>query len=208
MTPEELNKSVTFLLNDLLKTAGFPKKQIGRLIRKEEECLQFFTFYFTRARFTNCYDLTGALMFSFPEADRLTSLFLGKEYDKLLPAGSKPLYAVVPSRPTLKYKYFSDGSIDRFAEMAANDFMIYALSFYENFNTLNKLQTYFDRLIKERISTEFRVRTGKQGKSSGCYVAATFCVLEKWDKLLLFLKETDLLLDEHRDRINEYISNH
>ena len=208
MTPKELNKSMTILLNGLLAATGFSKKRIGRLIRRESGCQQFFVFYFTRTRFSNCYNLTGNLMFSFPEVDKLTSRFLGEEYNKLSPTGLKAFYTVVPGQPVLKYRYCSDESFEQFVEMVANDFRLYALHFYEQFNTLNKLETYFDRMLKEDTGMEFSVQTGKQGKGAGCCIAAVFCILEQWDKLQLFLKETNLLLDEHRKRINEYVSNH
>ena len=205
VTPNDLNKSMTVLLNDLLADTGFTKKRISRLVRKENGCQQFFAFYFTRGRSSNCYHLTGTLMFSFPEVDKLTCRFLGKEYDKLWSTGSKPFYAVVPEQPILKYRYCLDGSFEQFAEMVANDFRLYALPFYERFNTLSKLESYFDQMLKENANIAFSVQAGKQGM--GCCIAAVLCTLEQWDKLQLFLKETNLLLDEHKKQINEYISN-
>lgn len=147
-------------------------------------------------------------MFSFPEINKLTSQFLGEEYNKVLPTGLKPLYAVVPGQPVLKYKYFSGESLDQFAELVADDFRLYALPFYAQFNTLNKLDNYFDRLWKKGIRMEFSVQTGKQGTGSGCCIAAVLCILEPWDNLQRFLKETNLLSDTHRERIHEYISSH
>lgn len=176
------------------------------MIRKENNCQQFFVFYFTGARFSNCYHLTATLMFSFPAVDKLTSWFLGKEYDKLWSTGTKPFYTVVPGQPVLKYKYFADGPLEQFAEMVANDFRLYALPFYERFDTLDKLEAYFDQMIKEDAGIAFSVQSGKQGM--GCCIAAVLCVLEQWDDLRLFLKETSLLLDEQKKRINDYISNH
>ena len=206
MTPKELNKSMTALLSDLLAPSGFAKKRIGRLMRIENDCQQSFVFYFTRMGSSNCYDLTSTLMFSFPEVDKLTSRFLGKEYDKLLPTGSKPFYTLVPGRPILKYKYCSDGSLEEFAEMVVEDFRPYALPFYERFNTLDKLEAHFDRMVKENAPMAFNVRTGPQGTGVGGSIAATLCVLERWEKLRLFLEETPLLLEEHRERIDEYLS--
>ena len=199
---------MTLLLNDLLTDTGFAKKRIGRLIRRENGCQQFFVFYFTRMRFSNCCNLSGNLMFSFPEVDELTGRFLGTEYDKLLFTGLKPFYTVVPEQPVLKYKYYFDESLEQFVEMVANDFRLYALPFYEQFNSLNKLETYFNRVLKEDTGMKFSVQTGKQGKGAGCCIAATLCILEEWDKLQLFLKETNLLSNEHRERIDEYVFNH
>ena len=197
------------MLNDLLVDTGFARKRIGQLKRKENECQQFFTFYFSRERFSNCYSLTSSLVFSFPEVDRLTIQFLGKEYDKRLVTGAEPFYRVVPDSPVWKYKYSLDETLYPLAEMVAKDFCAYALPFYEKYNSLNKLEDYFDRLLRGEIKMEFRiVNTDKQGKGSGCCIAAVLCILEKWDELRLFLeelKETDWLLDENRERINEYI---
>lgn len=150
------------------------------------------------------------MLFSFPEVDKLTSQFLGKEYDKKQPlTGLHPFYTVVPGQPLSKYTYCPDDkSLEQFVEMVANDFVLYALSFYEQFNTLNKLEIYFDRLLKKDTGMKFTVQTGKQGKGSGCCIAAVLCILEQWDKLQCFLKETNLLSEEHRKRINEYVSNH
>lgn len=51
----------------------------------------------------------------------------------------------------------------------------------------------------------FSVQIGKLG--IGYCIAAVLCILEQWDKPQLFLKETNLLLDEHREQFNEYVSN-
>ena len=208
VTPKELNKSMTILLDGLLADTGFSKKRIGRLIRRENGCQQFFVFYFTGMRFSNGCSLTGNLMFSFPEVDKLTARFLGEEYDKLMSTGLKPFYAVVPGQPILKYKYYFEEPLEQFVEMVANDFRLYAILFFEQFNTLSKLEASFDQMLKEGTGMKFSVRTGKQGKGGGCCIAAALCLLEEWEKLRLFLKETDLLLDEHRERIDEYVSDH
>lgn len=206
MTPKELTRSMTILLNDLLADTGFSKKRLGRLIRRENGCQQFFAYYFTRG--SDGCNLTANLMFSFPEVDKLTSRFLGEEYNPLMSTGLKPLYTVVPGQPVLKYKYYLHEPLEQFAEMVADDFRLYAIPFFEQFNTLNKLETCFDQMRKEGDGFKFSVHTGRQGKGAGCCIAATLCVLEEWDKLRLFLKETSLLLDEHRERIDEYASGH
>lgn len=208
MTPAELNKSLTLLLNERLADTGFAKKKIGQLKRTAKECEQFLTFYFTRERGLpgNQYSLTATLSFTFSEVNRLTCEFLGEEEDVRFGTGAQPLYTVVPGS-LLKYKYCSDEPLDLLAEMVSEDFHAYALPFYGKYDTLEKLEDYFDR---ERDGGErgFRVVISgqKPGSGRGCCIAAVLCLLEKWDKLEQFLKGTDVLMDEHRERMEEYIS--
>ena len=119
---------MTILLNDLLADTGFSKKRLGRLIRRENGCQQFFAYYFTRG--SDGCNLTANLMFSFPEVDKLTSRFLGEEYNPLMSTGLKPLYTVIPGEPVLKYKYYLHEPLEQFAEMVANDFRLYAIPFF------------------------------------------------------------------------------
>lgn len=208
MTPAELNKSLTFLLNELLADTGFSKKKIGSLKRTTKECEQFLTFYLTREHGLpgNRYSLTATLSFAFSEVDRLTCKFLGKEDDGRFGTGAEPLYTVVPGRPVLKYKHCSDEPLSLLAEMVSEDFHSYAIPFYEKYDTLEKLEDYFDRELNGG-ECGFRVVISgqKPGSGHGCCIAAVLCLMKKWDKLEQFLKETDLLMDEHRERIKEYI---
>ncbi len=208
MTPAELNKSLTLLLNELLADTGFSKKKIGSLRRTTKECEQFLTFYLTRERGLpgNRYSLTATLSFTFSEVDRLTCKFLGKEDDRRFGTGAEPLYTVVPGRPVLKYKHCSDEPLSLLAEMVSEDFHTYAIPFYEKYDTLEKLADYFERELNGG-ECGFRVVISgqKPGSGHGCCIAAVLCLMKKWDKLEQFLKETDLLMDEHRERIKEYI---
>lgn len=207
VTPAELNKLLTSLLHELLADTGFSKKRIGTLKRNAKECEQFFSFYFTRDRGLpgNLYTLNCTIGFSFLEVDRLTNKFLGREYDKRarqFSTGAESFYAIVPGSSVQRYKYCSDEPLSRLAELISEDFHVCALPFYEKYDTLEKLEKYF-----EQGERGFRVVwTGKKpGSGQGCCFAAVLCLLEKWDKLEQFLKETDLLMDEHRESINEYI---
>ena len=208
MTPAELNKSLTLLLNELLADTGFSKKKIGSLKRATKECEQFLTFYLTRERGLpgNRYSLTATLSFSFSEVNRLTCNFLGKEDDGRFGTGAEPLYTVVPGRPVLKYKHCSEEPLSLLAEMVSEDFHAYAIPFYEKYDTLKKLEDYFEREL-DGGECGFRVVISgqKSGSGHGCCIAAVLCLMEKWDKLERFLKETDLLMDEHVERIKEYI---
>ncbi len=208
MTPTDLGKELTFLLHDLLSDTGFSKKRIGTLIRKANECDQFFSFGFTRERGLpgTMYSLSTAMKFSFAEVDKLTSLFMGEKYDATWPTGAHPLYDVVPGKPVLKYRYCSDNALEHFAEMLSQDFHSYALPFYDSYNTLEKLEDYFDQL-PGNIHHFGVVRANKHGNGCWCCKAAVLCVLEKWDKLQQYVDETDLLIPEQKARIYDFISN-
>ena len=84
ITPNGLQKELTTLLSELVFDTGFKKKKIGWLTRKVGECEQFFTITFTRDRGLpgNLYSVNFTLSFTYKEVDRLTSLFLGMEYEK------------------------------------------------------------------------------------------------------------------------------
>ncbi len=211
MTPTELNKSFTFLLNELLADTDFKKKKIGCLKRNSSECEQFFTFYFTRDRGLpgNLYSLTATLSFSFPELDRLTCNFLSKEYDeraKQFHTGAEPLYEIVPDRLPTQYKYCADEPLYRLAEMVSGDFHSYALPFYEKYATLEKLENYFERrFLGNKRSFRVTHEGKKPGSGQGCCYAAVLCLLGKAEKLDEFFEKTDLMTDEYRERINKYI---
>ncbi len=211
MNPNELNKTLTILLNEMLKETGFSKKKTGKLIRKKDECEQVLSFYFTKDRDLSGkrYTLTINLSFSFTEVNKLTSKFLGEEYDAKWATGAQPLYAVIPDKPLAKYKYYADDPLSQFAKMVADDFRLYAINFYDRYDTVNKLENYFDQDSKRNVGEdEFRVvLSGKQGSGRGCCIAAVLCVQGKWDKLQMVLKETDLLLEEQRECITEHILN-
>lgn len=207
MTPSELNKELTYLLHDLLADTGFRKKRICCLFRKENECVQEFSFYFTRDRGLpgNTYSLSAALSFSFPKVDRLTSHFMGEEYNSKWPTGTRTFYTVLPDTPVLKYKYCSDDSLKQFADMVSQDFHSYALSFYDKYNTIDKLESHFEQYhdnssCKNGFSV---VRTN----GYWCCKAAVLCISEKWKKLQQYVDETDFLILEQKEKIREYISN-
>lgn len=211
--PAELNKSFTFMLNELLADTDFSKRKNGCLKRQLPECQQFFKFYFTRDRGLpgNLYSLTANLSFSFPELDRLTCDFLGEGYDeraRQFHTGAEPLYEVVPDRLPTQYKYCADESIYGLAERVSEDFHAYALPFYEKYDTLEKLENYFERRFHGGKRSFRVIREGKKpGSGQGCCYAAVLYLLGKTGKLEKFFKETDLLTDEYRERISKYILN-
>lgn len=211
VTPAELDKELTLLLNELLADTDFIKKRKGRLQRKRDVCEQSLSFSFTRDRGLpgSLYSLGISLSFSYPEVNKVTSKFLGEEYNERWDTGAKPFYTVLPDKPQLKFKYCTDKLLSQFAEMISKDFHFYALNFYEKYDTLKKLEAYFDQYPNRDIGEDgfWVVRSGKQGSGRGCCIAAVLCILEKWDELRFFLEETDLLLEEQRERIAEYVLN-
>lgn len=168
-----------------------------------KECEQFFTFYFTSDHgMAGNYSISLTLSFTFPTVDRLTSQFMGIEYDAKWGTGARPFYTVVPNEPLHKYKYCSEILLIQHAQLLADDFRLYALPFYEKYQSLADLESYFDKSKGEISKDEgFRI-IRSQGK--GCCIAAVFCLLGKWDKLQRFLGETDLLSLEQEARIKEY----
>ena len=206
MTPLELDKELTFLLHDLLQNTGFRKKRKGNLSRKENECEQMLSFYFTRERGLpgNIYSLTATVSFSFSEVDKLTSRFMGEQYDTKWPTGTRPFYTLIPDTPLLKYKYCSDEALEQFADMVSQDFRSYALPFFEKYNTIEKLGQHFDRYHDNMgLKNGFRV---VRANGYWCWKAAVLCNLERWGKLQQYIDETDCLTLEQKAEISEYIS--
>ena len=79
--------------------------------------------------------------------------------------------------------------------------------FYEKYDTLIKLEKYFDQHPDIVKSGEFGVvRDNKYNNGCWCCKAAVLCVLRKWDKLLSYVDETDLLMPEQKERIREYVA--
>lgn len=94
--------------------------------------------------------------------------------------------------------------MEQFAEMLSADFRIYALPFYEKYDTLRKLETYFEQDPGQIIARRDLSVTRTNGL--WCCKAAVLCVLEEWEKLRKFLDDTDLLSLEQKKRIAEHIS--
>ncbi len=210
MTPAELQKELTILLNDLLADIGFSKKRIGVLRRKQNECEQFLSCSFTRDRGLpgNRYSLGLTMSIAFVEVDKLTELFNGREYDAVWDTGAMPLYTVIPDRPVHRYKYCSNEPLERLAKLISDDVHTYASSFYDKYDTLDKLEKYFDQHPDIVKSGEFRVvRENKYNNGCWCCKAVVLCVLKKWDKLQHYLDETDLLMPDQKERIREYAAN-
>ena len=208
MKPAELDKELTIILEGLLADTGFSKKRKGVFRREANECEQFFNFYFTRDKGMpgNIYSLTASMSFAFSEVDKLTSIFMGEEYDSKWGTGTRPLYSIIPDNPVHKYKYCADESLEKFAEMLSDDIHSYALPFYDKYDTLEKLGSYFERLqdgidLKDRFSV---IRA--HGNGCWCCEMAVLCLLQQWDKIKLYISGISILTVEQKEKIENYIS--
>lgn len=210
MTPAEYTKQVTLLLSELLVDTGFYKKRIGRLMRNTKECEQNIILSFTRGRGLpiTSYPVNLNLTFTFKEMNRLASKFLGKEYDAKSHTGLQPLYAIIPGKSLSRIDYRSDEPLNQYAERVADDFRSYALPYFEKYDTLEKLEVYFDQYLVQKIGEHgFHNANGLGPKGvSNCYFAAILCLLGKWEKLYMLLESIDWFPDQ-KERIIEYISN-
>ena len=214
MTPSEYTKQATLLLSELLADTGFSKKRIGKLTRKTKECEQHILIDFTRDRGLpgTLYSVGFNLILDFKEVNRLTCKFLGEEYNARMGTGLRPLYTVIPGEPPknayFRFKYCSDEPLNHYAEQVADDFRSYALPLFEKYDTLEKLTLYFEHYPVLKVGEGGFYMPHSHGHNGGwnCCFAAVLCLLERWDKLNMLLKSTDLLPDQKK-RIKEYISN-
>ena len=205
MTPNDLNKELTELLNDRLQQYGFKKKKVSCLCKTVNDCTQKLSFSFTRDRGLpgNKYSLNPTLSFSFHEVDRLCCEFMGKEYDKRekeFGTGTKPLYVLI-SNDSFRYKYCSDNSLEELADLIAADFSAYALTFFDKYDSLDKLAQYFEVSPKHNPDGFSVIRNN----GYCCCIAAVYCALERWERCLQLLDEDDRFTAKQRTRVREYI---
>lgn len=214
MTPSEYRKQATLLLSELLEDTGFSKKRVGQLTRKTKECEQHILIDFTRDRGLpgTLYTAGFNLILDFKEVNRLTCKFLGEKYNAREGTGFRPLYTVIPGETPKnaysRFKYCSDEPFNHYAERVADDFRSYALPFFKKFDSLEKLALYFEHYpVLKNSEGGFHIsRSHGQNGGWDCCFAAVLCLLERWDKLNMLLKSTELLPDQ-KERIKEYISN-
>ena len=211
ITPNGLQKELTTLLSELVFDTGFKKKKIGWLTRKVGECEQFFTITFTRDRGLpgNLYSVNFTLSFTYKEVDRLTSLFLGMEYDPKWSTGAWMFYTQIPNYTMSTFKYCSDEPMQTYAERIANYFRKYALPYYEKIDTLEKVAKIFEQTASAKDSDKARnffVVRRLRGSEGDCCYAAILCVQGKWNKLRDFLPIARELSIEEKERIEKYIS--
>ncbi len=206
MTPKELDKELTELLTEKMNSLGFKKKSVGTFRRVVNECEQYLSFYFTRDRGLpgTYYSMLPTLSFRYSKSDELQCLFMGKEYDKRerdFSTGCKGLYTIVPGGTPDRYRYCSDNALAGLAELIFKDFSDYALSFYDKYDSLDKLEAYFDT-NKTHNPNGFDV---VRHNAYGCCIAAVLCAKGCFEKCREFIKNPGAVTDEQRERILKYI---
>lgn len=206
MTPQEMDKQLTLILEDKMNSLGFTKKRIHEFCRKVNDCEQYFSFYYTRDRGLpgTYYSMLPTLSFRYLKVDELQCLFMGKEYDKRekgFGTGCKGLYTLVPGCDSGRYGYCSDNPMSDHAELLFDDFRNYAFSFYDKYDSLDKVEAYFDQNRGYNRNGFDVVRHN----AYGCCIAAVLCVNGKFDKCRQLLEEECLVTDEQKARIIEYI---
>ena len=206
MTPQEMDKELTLILEDKMNSLGFTKKRIHEFCRKVNDCEQYFSFYYTRDRGLpgTYYSMFPTLSFRYSKVDELQCLFMGKEYDKRekgFGTGCKGLYTLVPGCDSGRYRYCSDNPMSDHAELLFDDFRNYDFSFYDKYDSLDKVEAYFDQNRGYNRNGFDVVRHN----AYGCCIAAVLCVNGKFDKCRQLLEEECLVTDEQKARIIEYI---
>jgi len=206
MTPQEMDKQLTLILEDKMNSLGFTKKRIHEFCRKVNDCEQYFSLYYTRDRGLpgTYYSMLPTLSFRYLKVDELQCLFMGKEYDKRekgFGTGCKGLYTLVPGCDSGRYGYCSDNPMSDHAELLFDDFRNYAFSFYDKYDSLDKVEAYFDQNRGYNRNGFDVVRHN----AYGCCIAAVLCVNGKFDKCRQLLEEECLVTDEQKARIIEYI---
>lgn len=211
ITPKGLEKELTLLLSEMVADTGFKKKKMGYLNRTVGKCEQSFRIAFTRDRGLpgNLYSVNFPLSFTYKEVDKLTSLFMGIEYDSTWSTGAWMFYTQIPNYTTSTFKYCSDEPMQTYAERIADYFRKYALPYYEKLDTLEKVSKIFEKTAsakdRDKARNFFVVRRLRGSEDDCCY-AALLCVQEKWNKLRDFLPVARELSIEEKERIEEYIS--
>ena len=104
----------------------------------------------------NLYSVNFTLSFTYKEVDRLTSLFLGMEYDPKWSTGAWMFYTQIPNYTMSTFKYCSDEPMQTYAERIANYFRKYALPYYEKIDTLEKLQKSLNKLHPQKTADKAR----------------------------------------------------
>ena len=207
MSTNDYNKQLTLKLAELLTGTGFKRKKTGCLYRKVNRSVQYFFVHFERDKDSDeeAYTLSCSLAFQYVRADKLTCRFRGESFKQELATGFMPLGEVVPAQEIIWEKYCPDLSMDEYAGLIAHDFVGYASSFYDKFDSLEKLEAYFDRHPEEDENEEFHVVNNHVRSGRSCLIAAVLCMLKRWDKLQDFVDTDKNLTDDEKKRILEYV---
>ena len=210
MSVNDYNKQLTLKLAELLTETGFKRKKTGCLYRKVNRSVQYFFVHFEKDKDTEeeTYTLHCSLAFQYVRADRLTCIFRGESFKQELATGFIPFSAVVPAQEVIWEKYCPDLSMDEYAGLIAHDFVGYASSFYEKFDSLEKLEAYFDLHPEEDENEEFHTIYNNVRSGRPCLIAAVLCMLKRWDKLQSFIDTDKNLTGDEKKRILEYMEDY
>ena len=206
MSVNEYNKKLTMRLDELLAETGFKRDKTGCLYRKVNRSVQYLFVHFERDKAQEeIYNLSCSLAFQFVRADKLTCLFRGESFNQKLATGFIQFKDVVPGQDVIWEKYGPDLSMYEYAGLIAQDFISYAPSFYDKFDSLEKLETYFDLHPEESDDEEFHVMRNNVRSGRPCLIAAVLCMLKRWDKLQSFVDTDNDFTADEKKRILEYM---
>ncbi|MCH5193064.1 MAG: hypothetical protein J1F11_03815 [Oscillospiraceae bacterium] len=209
MSVNEYNKQLTLKLDNLLTGTGFKRKKTGCLYRKVNRSVQYLFVHFEKDKDSDeeAYTLSCSLAFQYVRADKLTCLFRGESFNQgRLATGFMPLDEFV--HDVIWEKYCPDLSMDEYAGLIAQDIISHALSFYDKFDSLEKLEAYFDLHPEEDENEEFHVVNNNARSCRPCLIAAVLFMLKRWDKLQNFVDTDKNLTADEKKRILEYVEDY
>ena len=207
MKLKDYNRLLTLQLGELLAETGFKVKKTSCLYRKVNRSVQYLFVYFKKDKDTSeeSYTLSCSLAFQYVRADKLTCIFCNYFDSPRWATGFIPFINVIPRHDVMWERYCPDMSIEDYAEFIAQDFIKYAPSFYDKFDSLEKLEAYFDLHPEEDENEEFHVMYNNVRSGRPCLIAAVLFMLKRWDKLKKFIDTDKNLTEDERDRILEYM---
>ena len=207
MSINDYNKQLTIQLSELLAETGFKRKKTGCLYRKVNRSVQYLFVHFERDKNIDeeTYTLSCSLAFQYVRADKLTCLFRGESFKQGLATGFIPFSKIVPGQDVMWEKYSPDLPMNEYTGLIAQDFISYASSFYDKFDSLEKLEAYFDLHPEESEDEEFHVMRNNVRSGRSCLIAAVLCMLKRWDKLQSFVDTDKSLTADEKKRILEYM---
>lgn len=204
MTPSSIQGELTDLLHSLLKEQQFSKKRRGLLYRTNQICTEYISLSISRNRGLpgDVYSIMVNLSFQYPEVDKLTSCFMGEKYEAHWHTGMKPLYIQSQGTIAPAYKYCAKDSLPLLAQEISNHICLYALPFWERYDTLDKLELQLEKFPSHSNAPEnFSLIRQRRG----CCSAATYYLQSKMDKLELLMQQPEILSDLERESIRCFL---
>ncbi|MCH5348623.1 MAG: hypothetical protein J1E40_04805 [Oscillospiraceae bacterium] len=208
MKIKDYNRLLTLQLGELLAETGFKVRKTSCLYRKVNRCVQYLFVYFKKDKYSSeeSYTLSCSLAFQYVRADKLVCHFCNYFDAPRWATGFIPFINVIPGHDVMWEKYCPDLSIEDYAEFIAQDFIKYSSSFYDKFNSLEKLEAYFDLYPDGDENEEFHfMQRDDFSNGRACLIAAVLFILKRWDKLKSFLDTNKKLTEDEKKRILEYM---